>query len=292
MNYDKAYLESLIYKKIEESSNLDYKAPDALSRADAKKAEITKDVSAFANSAGGKIIYGIREYSDDARKHLPEKIDPVNQAEYSKEWLDQIISQIQPPIDGVKIIPIHVGPNASDFCFLVEIPQSGTAHQAKDLRYYKRRNFKSDPMEDYEIRDIMNRRKIPDVQAKVRITENNKNKYLSVRFENKSNILVRHFSAVLKIPFLFPAGLVNFPEGVLEEANNESYWLVSLNNEGGSVLFPRGELILSTQYYEDFDLFHNGLKHSIEGISIEVFADEMKSIIRFKDLNVAHFDWV
>jgi hypothetical protein len=31
------------------------------------------------------------------------------------------------------------------------------AHQARDYRYYKRHNFNALPMEDYEVRDVMNR---------------------------------------------------------------------------------------------------------------------------------------
>jgi predicted HTH transcriptional regulator len=46
-----------IRDKIEESINLDYKAAGAI--ATEKTTEIIKDISAFANSAGG-IIYGLR----------------------------------------------------------------------------------------------------------------------------------------------------------------------------------------------------------------------------------------
>jgi hypothetical protein len=49
--------------------------------------------------------------------------------------------------------------------YVVEIPQSNTAHQANDKRYYRRFNFECVPMEDFEIRDIMNRATIPDVEV-------------------------------------------------------------------------------------------------------------------------------
>jgi len=41
----------------------------------AKKKEITKDVSAMANSAGGIIIYGVGEYQQADSSYLPEKIE-------------------------------------------------------------------------------------------------------------------------------------------------------------------------------------------------------------------------
>jgi len=48
--------------------------------------------------------------------------------------------------------------------YVVEIPKGTTAHQATDWRYYKRFNFISVPMEDYEIRDVMNRAVVPDAR--------------------------------------------------------------------------------------------------------------------------------
>ena len=66
-------LNSLISSKIEESFSLEYKAAGAFSETDKKKrgvrTEITKDFSAMANSSGGTIVYGMAEYSDDARRH-------------------------------------------------------------------------------------------------------------------------------------------------------------------------------------------------------------------------------
>ena len=52
-------LEDLINNEVEENLHLDYKSAGSLSKEDKKKAEITKDVSAFANSDGGIIVYGI-----------------------------------------------------------------------------------------------------------------------------------------------------------------------------------------------------------------------------------------
>ena len=57
-------INNFISNKIEENLNLDYKASDALQRNDKKTNEISKDVSAFANSDVGLIIYGIKEDED------------------------------------------------------------------------------------------------------------------------------------------------------------------------------------------------------------------------------------
>lgn len=157
-NWNQARIEQYISDGTEESLTLDYKAAASLAKTDGKKAEITKDVSAMANSAGGVIIYGVAEYKDKTREHLPERIDPVDRTQFSKEWLEHVISNVQPKIDGIVIHPVSIDTAPNHVVYVVEIPQSYTAHQAKDMRYYRRFNFESVPMVDYEIRDVMGRR--------------------------------------------------------------------------------------------------------------------------------------
>ena len=52
---------ALITNGVKESLELDYKQCASLQKTDGKKKEISKDVSAFANSAGGTIVYGMIE---------------------------------------------------------------------------------------------------------------------------------------------------------------------------------------------------------------------------------------
>lgn len=54
-------IEALISSRTEESLNLEYKRAAALDKEDKQKNEISKDVSAMANSAGGKILYGVKK---------------------------------------------------------------------------------------------------------------------------------------------------------------------------------------------------------------------------------------
>ena len=101
-NWDEQRLEQFITDGVEESLTLDYKSAGALKRD--KKAEITKDVSAMANSAGGTIIYGIRESA--ANNHLPGNLDPILRSDFTKETLEHVIQNIQPKIDGIVIHPV------------------------------------------------------------------------------------------------------------------------------------------------------------------------------------------
>jgi len=156
-NLDK--IKSFITDGIEENVHLDYKGAGSIDKKNEKKKELSKDVSAFANSDGGVIIYGVREYDEKDKNHLPEKIDPIDGKTYTKEWLEQIInSTISPRITDIKITPIQTSkPEDNKVIYVVEIPKSNTAHQANDKRYYRRFNFESKMMEDWEIKDIINR---------------------------------------------------------------------------------------------------------------------------------------
>lgn len=162
-NWTESRLQNFITGEIEESLTLEYKSAEALDRNETKKKEITKDVSAMANSAGGILIYGISEYSQADKRHLPERITPVNRTEFPREWVEQIIQAIRPRIDGISIYSVNLSSGENDTAYIIEIPQSHTAHQASDNRYYKRFNFQSVPMEDYEVRDVMFREQTPNI---------------------------------------------------------------------------------------------------------------------------------
>ncbi len=131
----KADLQRLVDDDIPESLTLDYKASPALAKDGSSRNELCKDVSAFANSAGGQIIYGIVEKKDDKPARVDEGSD------IPREWIEQIIgSNIQPRIGGIVITPIDAGNSRN--AFVITIPASSTAHQAPDKKYYRRFNIR------------------------------------------------------------------------------------------------------------------------------------------------------
>ncbi len=150
-------LQDLIKNESQENLYLDFKASGSLGKSDGKKAEISKDVSSFANSDGGTIVYGMVEAD-----HKASQIDS-GASDVDKEWLENVItSNISPRIDDIIIHPIEI--TTGSYAYIVHIPKSNRApHQAGDKRFYKRFNFKSVPMEQYEIMDVMNRETAPDL---------------------------------------------------------------------------------------------------------------------------------
>lgn len=158
--YTKKDIDALIQNEVEESIYLDYKDGRALDSD--KIAEITKDVSAFANADGGIIVYGV---SENKASHKPEDYAPVTNPKITKEWLEQKISLIRRKIDGVLIFPIRLEGNPNDSIYVVKIPRSDNApHMALDNKYYKRHNFSSDPMEEYEVRESFFRGHYPKLE--------------------------------------------------------------------------------------------------------------------------------
>ncbi|NUY82389.1 ATP-binding protein [Flavobacterium sp. MAH-1] len=152
--YDIAFIELLIANEIEESVSIEFKAAGALGKSDGKKDEMTKDVAAFANANGGIIIYGISEIN-----HKADSKSYINGNIFTKEWIEQILnSGIQRPIPDMKIFPIREGGDLEKTIYVVQIPESLDApHISRDKRFYRRHNFESLKMEEYEIRQLYGR---------------------------------------------------------------------------------------------------------------------------------------
>jgi len=189
-----------IENEVSESLQLDFKAAPAISKMQSKKAEITKDVSAMANSAGGVIIYGITE--ENSKTH---SIDPIDNGDYGKEWLEQIIDGVHPRINGVQVHRIQNPKDTSQTVYAVDVPQSNTAHQANDKRYHKRQDTHTIAMMDYEIRDVMGRTKNPKLELEFLISpksilENKNELFLWIYLKNMGDVLAKYIHGTVVIP--------------------------------------------------------------------------------------------
>lgn len=159
--YTEEDLRELISTQAEESVHLDFKSAGAFDKKDDKRSEIAKDVSAFANSDGGIIVYGLNE-----ENHVAHSLSYIDGNVYTKEWIERVINNgIQRRIEGVKIYPIRVDGDFRKSVYVVKIPRSANAPHMCSKRhiYYKRYNFESVPMEEYEVRDLFNRAAIPNL---------------------------------------------------------------------------------------------------------------------------------
>lgn len=154
---------ALVKNNVQEGDRLDYKDSRALEKTSPKrKHDVSKDVTAFANAAGGTLVYGVME-----SHHLPTGIDDgLDPVEVSREWLEQTIrSSTERPIDGLKIKQVILTSKGTGrVAYVVHVPQAKRPQMADDGKFYKRYNFESVPMAEYEVWDAARRIEAPDLE--------------------------------------------------------------------------------------------------------------------------------
>lgn len=128
--------------------------------------ELAKQLSAFSNTGGGQIIYGVANDGTVENGGVPLSVKG-NQS--TKDWLEDVI----PKLTEFEIVGFHVYEIKSKSAtspiahgkaiFVIEVPESDRApHQsARDQKYYVRLGGKSQPAPHRLIEDIRNRQKHP-----------------------------------------------------------------------------------------------------------------------------------
>lgn len=244
-------INQLISLNVEESIHLDFKQAESLGKNDRKKLELAKDVSAFANSAGGYIVYGIRESN-----HVADSFSFIDGNEITKEWIEQVIqTRIRRKIEGLKISPIRFNNDIKKSIYVISIPESLLApHMTSDKRFYKRYNFESVQMEEYEIRNLYNRKEktkliINNITTSKDIEYENKGELNEIEFyklgfqiENIGNAIEKYFKLIVTINFIdysFKSNVFNDskPNQFLKPDGNRA---ISFSN--ASPIFP-GEIM-------------------------------------------------
>lgn len=116
---DESDLLNLITDSVFEKKTLDYKVSFS-GNSDEDKREFLKDITSFANSSGGDIIYGIKEENG-----VPVELVgiPNEEVDAKIRWIEDLVRQaVQPRIPGIKIQPIDLGENLA--ALIIRIPKS------------------------------------------------------------------------------------------------------------------------------------------------------------------------
>jgi hypothetical protein len=212
------------------------------------------------------------------KRHLAEKLDPIDRREFSKEWLEHIVGKILPR-PAVLIHPVQLSSAPEHVAYVVEIPQGTTAYQADDCKYYKRYNFESVPMRDFEVRDVMRRKAHPVVKTELRIIIGRhgwKNKLIwSVR--NESDVLARWVCSIIQMLFFLLGKPLHFEDTELAMDDDEfSYWRLTPSNHLGGPLFPRGSLRAEFAFeFAEIGKLEGKELRARDIVTFKTYADEM-----------------
>jgi hypothetical protein len=125
---------------------------------------LSKQVGAFANGAGGRIFVGLDDQG---------RIDggvPRSLRSGCRAWLEDLVpNAVEPPLRSCNVFEVvGQGPDSrirpGHAIYVIEVPASDHApHQSKDNRYYLRIAGKSRPMGHVHVQDVLRRTTHPKV---------------------------------------------------------------------------------------------------------------------------------
>lgn len=134
-------IQRLIDSRIEESLTLEYK------REVGNNKDLAKDISTFANTEGGYILYGIK-----AEDKVPTAIAWIIGVGIEERIQNVTMTAIQPAVTGVRIYRIPNPLKNSEAIYIAEVSKSGEAPHMANNRYFRRRGSSSVPMDDVEVK--------------------------------------------------------------------------------------------------------------------------------------------
>jgi len=121
--------------------------------------QLSKEVSALANTEGGELFLGIDE-DKKSKPRVATSIDGVPSG-IAPERLQQLIEgNVSPYLPGIRVNRVPLSSHPERIVFIIKIPQGSTAYQANDGRYYGRSEFEAKYLPDHEVRLRMSRGKV------------------------------------------------------------------------------------------------------------------------------------
>jgi hypothetical protein len=185
---------------------------------------LSRALSAFANSGGGALIYGLKNPTVGATGWAVDDggVDTTYKND-TREWLGNVIPPlVDHELRGFNVYSITpTGPasqiQAGRALYLIDIPDSPNApHQANDKRYYIRAGGKSVPIGHRLVMDIMGRRQHPQISLDFRIaktphvstvtrqtgevTTTNHVYLLTVTARNTGRVYAQYVNAFVQVP--------------------------------------------------------------------------------------------
>lgn len=203
MTFTAAQLQQVLDDHIQEGQYLEFKRGEALVPSNGSRQELVKDCTGFANAGGGTILYGVAE-EDVEGVPAAASLSPVAPQGVGGDWITNILrSNTSPPLSRFEITELAV---PGGRVIAIEIKASSTAHQnLVDRRYYQRAGRNTEPMVDFQIRDVMNRRLRPEVRVDLRLVNIESNgelhrKALEVSITNVGQVTLEKWQFDIDLP--------------------------------------------------------------------------------------------
>lgn len=174
-----AHIEQLLADQTREGPHLDFKRELPTTWNDATKHEFLADTTAFANSGGGDLVFGIQEDEQaQASAVIPQAIS--NSDQEIRRLQDFLLNLAEPRLSGVKVHAVQVSVAGTDgYVIVVRIPQSWAGpHRVKTNQHFY-------------IRDGLRKRQldVPEVRSLFLRTENQVQRVNDFRTERLGKIL-------------------------------------------------------------------------------------------------------
>jgi Putative DNA-binding domain len=152
--WNESDLQFLIDNKLGETIVREYKQALDIDKPLDRK-ELCRYCSAFANSQGGIIIFGLQESDQAGKGSIPVALSPILDRSLKERAQQIILDGIQPKMD-FRFYSIPDSKNQGEF-IMIDIPKScrglHMVISGQDNRYYIRRDFQSVPMTPFEIEE-------------------------------------------------------------------------------------------------------------------------------------------
>jgi schlafen family protein len=163
----------------------------------AQRLEAAKDISALANSAGGRIFYGIyeRKGPDGSKaERLAALVDPCLQAR-----LEDVVADTVHPQPHWRVVSVEV---EGGFVLVAEVyPSFGRdLHMVSGDRFYRRGEARTQKMTEPEIREVYNRISISSLALE---------QALATKVKDQEALVANHCQSVMIVPWYSRRGLMD-----------------------------------------------------------------------------------
>lgn len=186
---------------------------------------LSRALSAFSNSAGGQIVFGVDCRRNDEGIDCASALDPIPNVAAALSSISAAIGDLmQPKSDAVRAIAVPSVAGAPSGYVVVDIPRSERRPHMCQMtkQYHKRAGTSSFVMEHYDVEDAFRRQSTPDIELFIMFTGG-----MSVR--GPDSRLTIHMPLMIKNVGLISAKYVAV---TLQPDNRGVQMVVDVNNRG------------------------------------------------------------